>query len=70
MFGLFKSSSLVAEFFRGVRRNDVCAKLGARILSTTEDRFPFDRFSVLPAGFFHGLLKSSNPVSEFFGNVR
>ena len=66
----FKSSNRVAEFFGRVRRNDCCAKLVVRTLSIAEDRFSFDRFSVSPAGVFHGFLKSSDLVNEFFGNAR
>ena len=70
MFNLFKSSKRVAEFFGSVRRNDFCAKFVVCIFSIAEDLFSLDRFSALPAGFFHGFLKSSDLVSEFFGSVR
>ena len=47
----FKSSELVSKFFENVGRNDFCARRVVCILSTSEDLFPFDRFSVLPVDF-------------------
>ena len=52
LFVLFKSSNRVAEFFLRVRRNNFCAKLVVSTLSTTEDRFSFDRSRFcLPVSF-------------------
>ena len=38
--------------------------------SAPQDRVSLDRFSILPASFFHGFLESSDLVNEFPGNVR
>ena len=53
----------------GCRAKGFRPKFSVLHFAISEDLFSFDRFSVLPVDFFHGFLKSSDLVNEFFGNV-